>query len=271
MLAVPGRQVGQVQLIRLPPCSNRANISTPRSSAAHPIVHIFLAHTSALRTLTLSSSGSVLATSSSKGTLLRVFSTRSRTLVRELRRGTDNAEIWSVCFSDPDRGGKLACASDKGTVHIWNLGDLSNASALPVSDKGKSRERTSSSGASEREKGLNVLKPYLPTYFSSTWSDLTWRIPESMALNGTASTPEDDVAICAFLPSGRSTVEEGGEQEQLVVVTRSGAWFRLSTSPAIVQRDDGKGGTKVDKHCKMLEYRRLVERHSLSDDSDKEQ
>lgn len=259
MLALPGRQVGQVQLVRLSPCPASTEPSSARQSASYPIVHIFLAHSSQLRTLTLSTTGSLLATSSLKGTLLRVFSTHSKSLVRELRRGSDNADVWSVCFSDPERGIKLACSSDKGTIHVWNLGDLSSASALPAQDKGKMRERTTSAG--ERDKGLNLLKPYLPTYFSSTWSDLTWRIPESMALNGTASTPEDDVAICTFLPATAVRAEEG--EEQLVVVTRSGAWFRLSTTAAVVQKDDGKGGTKLEKHCKMLEYRRLVERYNI--------
>ena len=254
--------------MRLGPLSPRPTVTGRRSTIPHPIIHIFLAHTSHLRTLTLSSTGALLATSSAKGTLLRVYSTQSKSLLRELRRGTDNADIWSVCFSDQDKGGKLACTSDKGTVHVWTLGDLTSSSSIPSQDKGKSSGRERTASGSDRDKGLNILKPYLPTYFSSTWSDLTWKIPESMALNGTASTPEDDIAICAFLPSKAGQAAE--DQEQLVLVTRSGAWFRLSTTRMEDQKEERKSETKSEKHCQMLEYRRLVERHSVLEGSDEQ-
>ena len=41
--------------------------------------------------------------------------------LRELRRGTDRAEIYCIAFNAATTF--LACSSDKGTIHIFSLGD----------------------------------------------------------------------------------------------------------------------------------------------------
>lgn len=55
------------------------------------------------------------------GTLVRIFSCGDGSKLRELRRGTDTARIYSVCFSRGDAPDWLAVTSDKRTVHIFNL------------------------------------------------------------------------------------------------------------------------------------------------------
>lgn len=78
------------------------------------------AHTSEIQTITVSFSGHLVATTSRTGTLVRVFESKTGALVAELRRGLDRAEVFCVAF-DPE-GTRICVASDKGTVHVFNLG-----------------------------------------------------------------------------------------------------------------------------------------------------
>lgn len=127
LLAFAGRQLGHVQLIHLPPCKPPAPKSPPSPTlpspppprpAKHP-VSIIAAHNTAVATLTVLPSGRLLATTSERGTLVRVWDAHSGKLVRELRRGTDKAEIYGVAFRPDEQD--VCVWSDKGTVHIFSL------------------------------------------------------------------------------------------------------------------------------------------------------
>lgn len=127
LLAIPGRQMGHVQLIHLPPCSppplKGPPPSTPPKKPPPPPekypVSIIAAHTTALSTLSVPPSGRLLATTSSRGTLVRIWDSLTGKLVRELRRGADKAEIFGVAFRPDEQ--ELCVWSDKGTVHLFTL------------------------------------------------------------------------------------------------------------------------------------------------------
>jgi WD40 repeat protein len=123
LLAIPGHQMGHVQLIHLPPCTPPASASSlpsssPLGSTKHQ-VSIIVAHTTALSALSVPPSGRLLATTSSQGTLVRVWDSITGKLVRVFRRGTDKATIYGVAFR-PDET-ELCVWSDKGTVHVFAL------------------------------------------------------------------------------------------------------------------------------------------------------
>ena len=67
----------------------------------------------------LNKEGTLLATASEKGTLIRIFDTKTGNLLQEVRRGTKTAEIYSIVFDD--NSNFIACTSDTGTVHIFSL------------------------------------------------------------------------------------------------------------------------------------------------------
>lgn len=141
LLAMPGRQPGHVQLVHLPPCpapspppvqppptpyDPPAPIPAPRAPPVNTSQHrgrapvpFIAAHKSPLATLSVPASGRLFATTSDSGTLIRIWDTHSGELLRELRRGTDKAEIYGVAFR-PDET-EVCVWSDKGTVHVFKI------------------------------------------------------------------------------------------------------------------------------------------------------
>ncbi|GAA6035120.1 hypothetical protein JCM8097_006371 [Rhodosporidiobolus ruineniae] len=220
LLAFPGRQPGQVQLVRLPPFDPSLPPLPPPPShdptaAPYPSFSIILAHESALSALATTPSGNVLATASSKGTLVRVWDPSSSYLIRELRRGTDTAEIFGIALRKD--GQAVAVSSDKGTVHVWDL-------SREAEERRKAAQGSESGSSTPRQKQLSLLKPYLPKYFSSTWSHSQFRLPPpappASRLPFTLSNPgpippnplaapsaetkkaptvEDDVCVCCWV------------------------------------------------------------------------
>ncbi|RCK55828.1 SVP1-like protein 2 [Candida viswanathii] len=136
-LAFPGRSVGQIQIVDVGNNSNEKNS-----------MNIIKAHKLNIRCLCLNKSGTLVASASITGTLIRIHSTRTTTLLYEFRRGIDKAVITSMKFSHDDS--KLAVLSDKHTLHVYNIDEVHG-------------------GGLNRHHVLNNL-PYLPNYFKSTWS-----------------------------------------------------------------------------------------------------
>ncbi|KAN0062842.1 Phosphatidylinositol 3,5-bisphosphate-binding protein [Thecaphora frezii] len=226
IVAVPGRQKGHVQTIHIRASSSasdapdRAYRSASSRGSSGGASTIIVAHESSIAAIALSPCGRLLATASSKGTILRIWSSvtgapsdvtpastlRSKAtpaagrtgfgavLVRELRRGTDPARILGIAFA-PDASA-VAAASDKGTVHIFQLADLvdgpSGRSSAPTSSsssseggKGGGREAGTGFGSAASKflpSGLGQLANHipasmLPQYFRSEWSGAQFRVP----------------------------------------------------------------------------------------------
>ncbi|EGG04765.1 uncharacterized protein MELLADRAFT_27382, partial [Melampsora larici-populina 98AG31] len=108
LLVFPGRQTGQVQIMK----------SEIRKDP-YPSTSILVAHTTPLAALAITPDGHLIATASNTGTLIRIWDSKSSKLLRELRRGTDGASVWGLRFK-PD-GSAICASSDKGTIHLWNL------------------------------------------------------------------------------------------------------------------------------------------------------
>lgn len=82
-------------------------------------VTVIRAHRSPLIKVELNEDGTLLATTSNRGTLVRVFAVPSGTLLYEFRRGSYHTRVYSLAFS---LGSKLLCVSSATqTVHIYRL------------------------------------------------------------------------------------------------------------------------------------------------------
>lgn len=138
MAALPGPDVGSVIIY---------NILLKKH-------HIISAHTNALAAIALSSDGMRLATASERGTLIRIWNTQDGTLVKEFRRGLEVVTITSLTF-DLDTT-RLAVCSGKGTIHIFSLIENSDYN---------------------RKSSFAYISDYLPSYFSSEWSSVSFEVP----------------------------------------------------------------------------------------------
>lgn len=81
--------------------------------------NIIRSHDDSLLAISLSFDGKLLATTSEKGTIVRVFSTDTGSIIMESRRGWNSAKVHFISFS-PDS--KYICTlSNFSTVHIFRV------------------------------------------------------------------------------------------------------------------------------------------------------
>ena len=82
------------------------------------------AHQSEIVALVMNYDGSLVASASGKGTLIKIFRVKDGAIIQELRRGTEAAEIYSLAFDFKSM--HIACSSNKGTIHIFNVKNEEN-------------------------------------------------------------------------------------------------------------------------------------------------
>jgi len=83
------------------------------------VVNVVQAHKSPISHLAINSTGTLLATASDKGTVIRVFAIPSAEKLYQFRRGTREAKIHSISFNTVSS--LLAVSSATDTVHIFRL------------------------------------------------------------------------------------------------------------------------------------------------------
>ena len=77
----------------------------------------FQAHESKICFLKLNKEGDKLATASKRGNIIRIFDTIKGCIIQELKRGSGDANIYSINFAFDNNF--LAITSDHGTAHIF--------------------------------------------------------------------------------------------------------------------------------------------------------
>ncbi|KAL5227930.1 hypothetical protein ABZP36_016195 [Zizania latifolia] len=170
------------------------------------------AHASRVACFALSQDGRLIATASSKGTLVRIYNAAEGNLLQEVRRGADRAEIYSLAFSNNLQ--YLAVSSDKGTIHVFNLkinvGLTTNDKPLPAPDPDVPHIGPS----------LSFIKGVLPKYFHSEWSVAQFRLHEG------------EQYIVAF----------GHEKNTVAVVGMDGSFYKCQFDPV-------NGGEMLQLEC----------------------
>ena len=158
------------------------------------------AHKGPINFLQLNKDGSILATASDKGTLIRLFNTATGEIIQELRRGTENAEIYSIAFDDTNRF--LAVSSDRKTIHIFIINKEEN----------KIEQNENEEIASNKKSMFGNLANIFgmgKKYFNSEWSFAQFKV------NSTKS-------ICTF-----------SSENTIIVVSNDGKYYHASFNPKL--------------------------------------
>ena len=158
------------------------------------IVFSIKAHDNNIAYIASSFDGSLIATASDIGTLIRIFSSENGNLLQELRRGKDKADIKYICFEPNYKF--IAASSNKGTIHIWSLGKT--LKALNKVNEGNENE-----GVENKTSILKGLPNFLGgEFFKSEWSFAQVRLT-------------DHRSICCF-----------GAENNIIVVSTEGKYYK---------------------------------------------
>ena len=150
------------------------------------------AHQTEIIALAMNNDGSLVASASEKGTIIKIFKTKDSALIQELRRGTSAATIYSLAFDDKSK--YIACSSNKGTVHIFNV----------KSDEQEVQNQKSYIGSVANFFGIQN------EYLNSEWSFAQYRL----TITGRS--------IVTFTPDNSSSV---------IVITSDGHYYQGAFDP----------------------------------------
>ncbi|KAF7232504.1 WD repeat domain phosphoinositide-interacting protein 3 [Paragonimus skrjabini miyazakii] len=215
LIAFPGKRPGSVLLVHVgqsagssSACTANATstaiaaTSTPSSTGSNNMPpRQIMAHENALAALEMNALGTMLATASHKGTLIRVFSTKDCRLLHELRRGINPATITSLSFNQTSE--LLCVTSERGTAHIFSL-KLNNSSS-----EGKQHSHSSSTGVLVGANVRSSSQDAVSNYFANV-SQIRCVLETKFK------------AICAFSLMNPNT---------LIVLAADGSYYKYSFTP----------------------------------------
>lgn len=197
-LAYPGSgQIGEVQIF------DTLNLDA---------VTMIPAHDSPLAALAFNSSGSLLATASEKGTVIRIFAIPSGNKVFELRRGVKRcAAIYSLSFSPDDK--YLSTSSNTETIHIFKLDNTQPSEPIPSTPGADSQSWGQYFG-----RAIVSTANYLPTQMTDVFTQgrsfANVKLPScglksvcAITVTGKLLVASSDSYLYVYLIDG----EEGGE------------------------------------------------------------
>ena len=230
ILACLGTVPGQIRVLGGPSIAPSDRSPPTNKSMGSTLIQ---AHTSSVASFALNDEGSLIGTCSLKGTLVRVFNVESSQILHELRRGADQVLVYSIAFRKDSC--YLACSSDKGTAHVYNLQssksggeNLSEHEATPTSQFDTSSVTLSAAVTSAASTGIAGLtsmvagvKEVLPKFITAKRSFAQFRIPDWVGGRNVVGFTSDDSSIAVGLADGRFfRASYGGGGECAIIQTK---------------------------------------------------
>ncbi|KAF8268571.1 WD40 repeat-like protein [Lactarius quietus] len=215
------------------------------STKSLTVSQIIRAHKAPISALALNSTGTLLATASDKGTVIRVWGVPSAEKMYQFRRGTREARIYSLSFNVVST--LLAVSSAHDTVHIFKLGSGRSTSTSSANST-KDDHATSPSGSVDSRDGAGALEGGYDAFMddkkkkSGGVSSSLRRRSLNLTKNITSSVggylpntltemwePSRDFAFLKLPTSGaRCIVALSGTMPQIMVVSSEGYFYSYS-------------------------------------------
>lgn len=179
------------------------------------------AHNSPLSCIALNNDGTMLATASEKGTIIRVFSIPDAQKLYQFRRGSIPARIYSMSFNSAST--LLSVSSATETVHIFRLGapnanqsnDMASGSKRPLSgSRERSNSRVSEELTDEFGDSTADLAPAERKSLNPTFASMIRRTSQTVGKSFAAT-------VGGYLPSAMTEIWEPARDFAWVKVQRS--------------------------------------------------
>lgn len=186
-------------------------------------VNVVEAHNSPLSCIALNNDGTLLATASEKGTIIRIFSVPDAQKLYQFRRGSIPARIYSMSFNSTST--LLCVSSATETVHIFRLGaphgsrsnSVSSLQNRPPSSTHERRSsRTSEDFPDEYEDSTADLATPERKAINPTFASLIRRTSQNVGKSFAAT-------VGGYLPSAVAEIWEPA---------RDFAWVKIPRSPS---------------------------------------
>lgn len=191
-------------------------------------INVIEAHRSPLACITLNSDGTLLATASDKGTIIRVFSVPDGHKLFQFRRGSMPSRIYSMSFNTTST--LLCVSSSTETIHLFKLTHQGPFDGSQPPGSPTSHERAFSQGSS-------TLSPEVDEMADDSASDFSTRKHNGTLMGMIRRTSQNvgsSVAakVGGYLPKGVSEMWEP---------QRDFAWIKLP-KPNQGSSSPGNGG-----------------------------
>lgn len=216
-------------------------------------VNVIEAHKSHVQALAFNGPGTLLATASDKGTIVRVFKVPNAAKVQEFRRGTYASKIYSMNFNSDSS--LLVVSSATETVHVFRISGGAAAGGGGgggneeggISGNNNNNNNNTNNGPLQR-RGWNLATGYLPSIVTKMWEPqravALAKIPVGGG-GGAGGAGRGGAGIGGgsgtTKSQRKSVVSFNGDSSRVFVITGEGYFyqFRLNSKEA---DEDGAGG-----------------------------
>ena len=173
---------------------------------------IINAHESNLACISINNNGTILATSSENGTVIKIFDLSNGELLSTLRRGTKTVSMTCISFSHNNIF--LGCISDVGTIHIFSIFNINK----------KLNEKNSNNNDEAKKDIKNEIKSEI-NYEPKNRKSLLGKI------GGIFNIPDHDRNFAKFKINDGYGLLSFGKENTIVVVTKKGKYIKAAFDP----------------------------------------